>query len=118
MASCLSVSRNSKPWHHGGKSRHERGYGRAWEKIRAVVLKCDKNGKPTELCRPCLERENRPTPATQVDHITPKAEGGSDEPDNLQAICTTCHDEKSKDERARANGHAVKARIGTDGWPI
>ena len=29
--------------------------------------------------------------ATQADHIIPRAMGGTDDPGNLQALCTHCH---------------------------
>lgn len=94
-------------WNHA-KSRHERGYGYAWQKLRASVLHRD-----AHLCQPCLSR-NLVTPATQVDHIVPKADGGSDALDNLQAICAECHTDKT----ARDKGHGSRAAIGLDGWPL
>jgi len=92
-------------WRHE-LSRHERGYGYEWTKRRASVLLRD-----NYLCQPCL-RQGRPTAAREVDHITPKAQDGSDDFDNLQAICTDCHKAKTKAETSN------KAIIGVDGWPI
>ena len=89
-------------------SRHTRGYGHQWDKLRKVILQRD-----SYLCRPCLAK-GRPTPAQAVDHIKPKAKGGTDEPVNLQAICNDCHEAKT----ARDDGRKVRARIGLDGWPI
>ncbi len=40
--------------------------------------------------------------ARQVDHIVPAAEGGSDELDNLQALCDPCHNRKTAQEANRA----------------
>ena len=93
-------------------SRHARGYGAHWVKLRSQALARDMH-----LCQPCLA-QGRATPATAVDHITPKAKGGTDEPDNLQAICQACHDAKTGRETAEAQGRRVKARIGLDGWPV
>ncbi len=59
----------------------------------------------TYLCQLC-EREDLVTAATQVDHIRPKAKGGSDDP--------TCHGAKSAADR----GARVKVRVGHDGWPV
>jgi 5-methylcytosine-specific restriction protein A len=56
----------------------------------------------------------RPTPATQVDHIRPKAKGGTDEPANLQSICDECHKAKTLADE----GRTPRATIGEDGWPI
>ena len=85
-----------------------RGYGAAWVKLRKAIMARDKH-----LCQPCL-RLNRATPATAVDHITPKAKGGTDSPGNLQAICTPCHDAKTIVD---AGGRA-RQTIGVDGWPV
>ena len=63
-------------------SRHERGYGAGWERLRAAFL----GDHP--WCS-CGER------ATDVDHITPKRRGGDDEPENLQALCHPCHSRKT-----------------------
>lgn len=89
-------------------SRHARGYGSTWDKIRIQVLRRDKS-----LCQPCL-RNNRTALANQVDHITPKAKGGTDDMDNLQAICPDCH----RDKTATDNGYRVRPTIGADGWPV
>ena len=77
------------------KSRHERGYGVEWTKLRDIVLKRDAG-----LCQHC-RKQGRVTLAREVDHITPKAEGGSDDEANLQALCSLCHAAKSKEESAR-----------------
>jgi 5-methylcytosine-specific restriction protein A len=38
------------------------------------------------------------TPVNIVDHIVPKARGGSDAMDNLRAICSDCHKAKTQQE--------------------
>ena len=40
-------------------------------------------------------------PATEVDHIVPKARGGPDAWDNLQALCKSCHSRKTAVEDGR-----------------
>lgn len=65
-------------WDHGGQSRHARGYGSAWEKLRLIVLQRD-----CYLCQPC-RRSSHLKPAREVDHIKPKAQGGTDALDNLE----------------------------------
>lgn len=52
------------------------------------------------LCAEC-ERQGRATLATQRDHITPLAEGGTDDDDNVQGLCEPCHEVKSKAESLR-----------------
>lgn len=86
----------------------ERGYGSLWGKIRKVAIARDSG-----LCQPCI-RSGKVTQAKEVDHITPKCQGGTDDLDNLQAICVPCHKEKTARE---ANGGVVRKQIGLDGWP-
>ena len=88
-------------------SRHARGYGTAWDKLRKRILERDKY-----LCQGCLAKQ-RITPATEVNHKTPKAQGGTDDEANLEAICHPCH----VDETARQAGKTVKPETGVDGWP-
>lgn len=87
------------PWEsNAGKTSAQRGYGSKWQKIRKAVLERDEH-----LCQECL-RNGRYTLGNQVDHIVNKASGGTDRMDNLQVLCKTCHDEKTKKEnRVRAN---------------
>lgn len=94
------------------QSRHERGYGARWVKTRVRILRRDMH-----LCQPCLAN-GRPTQATEVDHIKPKAKGGTDDDDNLQAVCHACHKAKTEAEAAEAQGRRIKPQIGEDGWPI
>lgn len=75
-----------------------RGYGAAWRKLREAVLRRDFG-----LCQVCLA-QGRAKPANIVDHIIPKAEGGSDSLENLRAICKPCHDLKTGWEAARGRG--------------
>ena len=99
-------------WAHD-KSTTERGYGWSWQKRRLQILKRDKG-----LCQPCRSK-GRVTPADAVDHITAKAQGGTDDAENLQAICEGCHADKTAAESAEGQGRRYKPRrtIGVDGWP-
>ena len=47
---------------------------------------------------PCLSRD-RVTAAVAVDHVVPKAQGGTDDLENLQSICQECHDIKTQAEK-------------------
>lgn len=89
-------------------NRHQRGYGRQWEKIRAYVL-----AESLGMCANCL-KQGRYTKATQVDHIVPKAKGGEDTLSNLQPLCEPCH----KIKTAHDNGHRIHQGITEDGTPI
>jgi 5-methylcytosine-specific restriction protein A len=70
-------------WHSTSSS--ERGYGAQWRKRRERVLRRD-----NYLCVPCAE-SGRVTPAHAVDHKIARAEGGTEDDSNLQAICRSCH---------------------------
>ena len=68
------------------------------------VLTCEDvaAGRATSVCPVGERRVHRD--AVQVDHVTPLAEGGSDDVANLQALCASCHAMKSAAEaRARAS---------------
>lgn len=103
-----------KSWDHGGKTRQQRGYGAEWERLRKTVLHRDKH-----LCQPCLAKTpQRLTPANQVDHIKAKANGGTDELDNLRAICGPCHALKTIHDQGKNPRLRNRRTFGADGWPI
>ena len=58
--------------------------GRRTQRIRARILARDRC-----TCQHC----GRTLPPAQlhVDHITPRMMGGTNHPDNLQALCATCN---------------------------
>lgn len=72
--------------------------GRPWRRIRESILQRDQR-----LCQTC-RREGRLTLATQVDHIVPKARGGTDDQTNLEAICGPHHETKTRAEARRGRG--------------
>jgi 5-methylcytosine-specific restriction enzyme A len=92
------------------ESRQARGYGAAWDRLRLRILKRDHY-----LCQPCL-RVNRVTHATEVDHIKPKAKGGTNDAPNLQAICAPCHEAKTIIDQGGTP--RPKQTIGVDGYPV
>lgn len=73
-------------------SRHQRGYGSAWQRLRKRIMERD-----NYLCQVCLQT-GRISSADAVDHIVAKAFGGDDNPENLQAICNSCHKTKTAQE--------------------
>lgn len=69
---------------------HQRGYTRRWYKMTAVF-------RATHLyCRAC-EAKGIMTPMTDVDHIVPHRGNKElfENPNNWQALCKTCHSEKT-----------------------
>ena len=90
-------SHKSEGWkqYKPGQSRHQRGYGSKWDSIRARILKRDKG-----LCQLCL-RAGVVREAKTVDHIIPKAHGGTDADSNLQSLCWPFHKAKTARERLK-----------------
>ena len=83
-----------EPWLSSkGKSPDERGYGYQWKKTRLKALIRD-----AHLCKIC-SKAGIITVATDVDHIIPKAKGGTNELTNLQSLCNPCHKQKTTKER-------------------
>lgn len=95
-------------WKHAKESRHARGYGTAWDKLRLRILTRD-----CGLCVPCSTK-GLVTQATQVDHITPKSKGGTDDESNCQSICVPCHEAKTLADEGKQQ---ARRAIGLDGWP-
>jgi 5-methylcytosine-specific restriction protein A len=82
--------------HHAAPPRYGQGRGgRPWRRKRDAVLKRDGH-----LCRQC-RREGALTLASQVDHVVPVAEGGTDDETNLEAICDLHHLAKTQAEARR-----------------
>ena len=63
---------------------HNQRYGYQWRKLRARFL----NAHP--LCEQC-KASGRYTAATEVHHIKPLADGGTNDERNLMALCKSCH---------------------------
>jgi 5-methylcytosine-specific restriction protein A len=63
-----------------------------WQAIRADQLRRE------PLCRDC-KVEGRVTIAKVADHVTPRRQGGSDDPSNLQSQCWRHHQRKRQQER-------------------
>ena len=61
-------------------SSAERGYDARWREVRDAYLQSH------PICERCGQRA-----ATLVHHIVRKGRGGSDDPINLQALCSLCH---------------------------
>lgn len=66
----------------------QRGYGARWQRARMRFLVAH------PLCADCL-REGRTTAATDVHHKLARRAGGSDDADNLEALCHSCHSKRT-----------------------
>jgi 5-methylcytosine-specific restriction protein A len=85
----------------------EQGYGWAWQQLRLRILQRDGG-----VCHWCGG------PARSVDHVTPKADGGSDDPTNLVASCVPCNSARSMQwvlARRRRRRSPAADRVGV-GW--
>lgn len=80
------------------ESAARRGYDAKWRRNRAMFL------RHHPVCCQCGK------PATEADHIQPRARGGSDRWDNLQPLCKPCHSRKTIAEYRSTGG-----RIGPRG---
>ena len=71
------------------KTATERGYtSREWKSTRQRILERD------PLCCECLKNLSN-----ECDHIIPKNQGGTDNDDNMQGLCKSCHSTKTLKER-------------------
>jgi 5-methylcytosine-specific restriction protein A len=81
-------------------SRHERGYGTAWDKAVKRI-----RARDHDLCQECIRTGHMPLGQySAVDHKVPRFEGGSDDDANLEVICKPHHTAKTAAESARASG--------------
>ena len=65
------------------------------------------------LCRLCAAK-GKVAVATERDHIIPLHKGGADRPDNIQPLCSPCHEAKTRSDC----GYRDRPAIGLDGWPV
>lgn len=65
-------------------------------------MECARNGKltPVLINLPAAAKEH--PRSARVDHIMPKAHGGTDDPNNLETLCNTCHKAKTARETTEA----------------
>jgi 5-methylcytosine-specific restriction protein A len=95
-------------WHR--TSKQSRGYGQDWLKARLLVLQRD-----CYLCQCPRCKGIRITPAQEVDHIVPLAQGGERLAlDNLRAISRECHRRVTAEQR----GYTLKPRYNRHGYRI
>ena len=80
MPGCPHLTKQTRcPKHARGKTA-ARGYDGQWQRLAASILERD-----SHVCHYCGGI------ATSVDHVTPKAVGGTDHPGGLVAACIHCN---------------------------
>lgn len=89
-------------------SAHSRGYDYRWQKLRLRILERDNYRCQ---CADC-QASGWPKLAQEVDHVVNKANGGTDDPSNLQSMNRDCHAEKTRREAAAARGGGVVGNSG------
>jgi predicted restriction endonuclease len=77
----------------------------AWRMIRKGVI--ERDGGQCRLCGKDLSRA--PSWLTEVHHVRPKREGGTDHPSNLITLCIMCH--------RRITADAIMASLSRDRSP-
>lgn len=91
-------------WDKNPSKRKQYGYNKRWPKIRRNVMVRD-NG----LCQVC-KAEGIYQQGSEVDHIVPVSQGGSDAYSNLQVICVPHHREKTHRESRQGKASKATAR--------
>lgn len=77
-------------------SSTKQGYGGNWRKLRKMYLAAN------PICAdPSHRHPQQIIEATQVDHSVPRSEGGTDDWDNLEGLCISCHSYKTAIEDGR-----------------
>jgi 5-methylcytosine-specific restriction protein A len=89
------------------QQRVKRDRSTAFQRRRALLLRAN------PLCVHCA-RSGLVTVATELDHIKPLHQGGTDDDGNLQGLCTECHRIKTAAER----GATPRTRFDAQGLPI
>lgn len=72
-------------------ARHKHEHTRRWQKLRLMYLRAN------PLCVDC-KKKDKIVPATEVHHILPVSDGGTDSEENLQGLCKSCHSTKTRQD--------------------
>ena len=90
---CEAHAGNAKRAHDDRLSAAKRGYGYQWrERTRKHILVRD------PICKNPFNIPDHIALSTRVDHIIPKSQGGTDDEENLQGLCESCHNRKTAAE--------------------
>jgi 5-methylcytosine-specific restriction protein A len=86
-----------------------RGSTRRWREQRARILRRD------PVCQLGLDVCTQVS--TNVDHIVPVSEGGTDHPANLRGVCANCHGVKTHEESARGRARSRQRKLDANTEP-
>ena len=81
--------------------------GRKLQRMRSEHLRAN------PLCVVCLSK-GLTVAACELDHVLALTNGGTNDLDNMQGLCTACHADKTRQDL----GHKPRPAIGLDGWHI
>lgn len=101
--SCAAHQRHRSEPARPRESAARRGYDARWRRIRAMYL------RHHPICVECRDV------ATEVDHITPIARGGTHAWDNLQPMCKPCHSRKTMSEYRGEGGRVTPRQAPREG---
>lgn len=90
-----------KPWAGSNQRRPDALRGRALQQRNARILRRDHH-----QCTAQTHAQGCDGTATEVDHVTELADGGTEDDSNLQALNTECHKAKTQAHAAEARRHA------------
>jgi len=82
-------------YHHNNRAHKAPHHGAARTLRRTI------NQLGSATCNHC--HQWLPAPQIEVDHITPLANGGTDNPHNVQTLCIACHHTKTSQENQQRN---------------
>ena len=91
----------------GRPGPRKRGYDGKWEKIRNAYIQE----------HPLCEYPNCFKQSKHVDHIISLRRGGTHDPENLQALCTTHHSKKTALEDSTFARPKLRLAVNNDGLP-
>jgi diadenosine tetraphosphate (Ap4A) HIT family hydrolase/5-methylcytosine-specific restriction endonuclease McrA len=97
------LERRADPWSHRRKSTGYVSGTLRYEVLKRAAFRC-------ELCGASAEDR-----ALEVDHIVPRNAGGSDDPNNLQALCYSCNAMKRDRDTVDFRGMPARYRERSEG---
>ncbi len=72
-------------------SAADRDYRQAWRQLRVLVLDRDNWWCQVRVSAKCVPNLRYGARNAHVDHVVPRAQGGTDHPSNLRACCMRCN---------------------------